>query len=114
MVYALLLRGISFSGRLVSQAPMITISIPAIESHIIGSLLKTFPKIVPTIGVKYVGIMLRTAPVRLVSNANRTNANPVPSTPSKASAPSAGHANVERETPHNPNGRDSAQATSST
>ena len=85
-----------------SHAPIITISIPKIESHMIGSLLNSFPKIVPTIGVKYVGIMLRTAPVRLVSNANSTKANPVPSTPSNASAPSAGHANVDREIPHKP------------
>ena len=58
--------------------------------------------------------MLRTAPVRLVSNAKSTNAKPVPSTPSNASAPNAGHANVECENPQSPNGSERAQATSST
>ena len=91
-----------------------TTNIPNTEIHKIGSLLNALPSTAPTIGVKYVGIMLRTAPVRLVSNANRTNANPVPRTPSNASAPSAGHAKVDCEIPHNPNGSDINRATSST
>lgn len=79
-----------------------------------GSLLNSFPKIVPTIGVKYVGIMLRTAPVLLFNMAKSTNAKPVPNIPSSASEQSACQANVDCVNPHIPYGSDSTQATSST
>ena len=58
--------------------------------------------------------MLRTAPVLFESSANNTNAKPVPSTPSSASALRAGHENVERVAPHIPSGNEITHATSST
>ena len=76
-------------------APIITTSIPTTERINNGSLLSVVPRIVPTIGVKYVGIMLRTAPVRFESVAKRTDAKPVPRTPSTAIAPDDASENNE-------------------
>ncbi len=64
-----------------SQAPRITISIPMSDSARTFSSLNKTPRKVPTIGVKYVGIIARTVPVRFKSVPNNKNANPEPRAP---------------------------------
>ncbi len=96
---------------LIRYAPIITTNIPTTERINRGSLLNVVPRIVPTIGVKYVGIMLRTAPVRFESVAKSTNAKPVPRMPNTASALNDASENVECPNPQIPYGADMMKAT---
>ncbi len=94
------------SGRLVSQAPKITISIPSSDSGSTFSLLNSTPRKVPTIGVKYVGIIARTVPVRFSSVPNSKNAMPEPSAPNTTVAPNNAKVNLVVRNAHNPKGAD--------
>ena len=102
------------SGLLIRYAPIMTTNIPITERIKSGSLLMVVPRMVPTIGVKYVGIMLRTAPVRFERVAKSTNAKPVPRTPNTASALNDASENVEWLNPQMPYGADITNATIST
>ena len=62
-------------------------SIPRIDSSKIFSSLKKTPRNVPTIGVKYVGIIARTGPVRFSNVPKSKKAIPEPSAPRTIVAP---------------------------
>ena len=83
-----------------------TINIPTSDSESTFSSLKSTPRRVPTIGIKYVGIIARTVPVRVKSVPNSKNAMPEPNAPSTNVAHNNAKVNVVVLNEYSPSGAD--------